>query len=191
MFKNFFVACFLITSFFCANAQFSIDKKWQFGIGGGLVKFSDKDAPYIGDKHLAQIPRFNATYAVKDKFALDAAFSFGSFDSAIITTNQVPYFSFDVSGRYHFLQNIRNFEPFAFVGVSLVDSSRKMTPTINLGAGATYWFSKVVGISTNFYYKHSLDSFESMRSHIQISFGVVFGLDLSGSGRRGSTDCKY
>lgn len=194
MLKNFLFVFIVAISFNCLG-QTSIGHKWQIGIGGGLVKFSDEDVAFIGDKHLSQIPRFNVTRIINNKISVDAALSFGSFDSEtnFITTNNVSYFSFDVSGRYRLMKNASKLDPFVFVGGSLVDSVRKMTPTINIGAGATCWFSKKLGLSTNMYYKHSSDSFESMRSHLQFTLGVVFGTNI-GKGRRGgngSTGCYY
>lgn len=173
-------------------SQSSIGSNWQIGVGGGLVRFSDNDAAFIGDKHLSQVPRFNATRKINNNFSIDAALSFGSFDSAIITNNAVPYFSFDVSGRYQYLKSIDNLQPFVFIGGSLVDSERKMTPTANIGTGVTYWFSRNIGASSQLYYKHSLESFESMRSHIQVTLGVVFGLNFSGRRKgNGATGCYY
>lgn len=172
-----------------------IGHNWQIGVGGGLVKFSDKDVVFIGDKHLVQVPRFNATKRINSVLSVDAAISFGSFDTStkLIAKNNVPYFSFDVSARYRYISTLEKFDPFIFVGGSIVDSnpSRKTTPTFNIGTGITYWFTKMFGFSSQVYYKHSLKSFESMRSHLQFTAGIVFGLNLSSNGRRGSTSCYY
>lgn len=197
MFKNFlFITVFTLFSFFSfSQGSKAIDPNWQFGLGIGLVKFSDKDVAYIGDKHLSQIPRLNATRRINDNFSLDAAISFGASDSGLdlVTTNNVLYFSFDVSGRYKYIKTIERLDPFIFIGGSIVDSERKMTPTANIGTGVSYWFSNNFGFSTQVYYKHSLESFESMRSHLQFTAGIIFGLN-SGKSKRsknGGTGCYY
>lgn len=177
----------LFFSAICLNSysQSTVGHNWQFGIGGGLVRFSDKDAPYIGDKHLMQIPRFNATKRITEDFSADLAVSFGSFDSSLINNN-VPYFSFDLSARYKYIQGVEKLDPFIFVGGSVVDSHprRRTTPTFNIGTGVSYWIAENIGLSTQLYYKHSLDSYESMRSHIQITGGVIFGLNLGKNNNR-------
>lgn len=197
MFKKLFIInLFVLISTLSYSQTSQIGPNWQIGISAGIVKFSDKDASYIGDKHLSQIPRFNATRRINDNFSIDAALSFGSFDSSssFITTNNVPYFSFDISGRYKYLKTIEKLDPYVFVGGSLVDSSRKMTPTANIGTGVSYWFSDNFGFSTQVYYKHSLESFESMRSHFQFTAGIIFGLNLGNKAKRngnGGTGCYY
>lgn len=176
---------------FRSGSTSQIGHNWQIGIGGDIVRFSDKDATYIGDKHLIQVPRFNATKRINNSLSIDGAISFGAFDSLVIT-NQVPYFSFDVSARYRYIYFDR-LDPYVFIGGGIVDSHplRKTTPTINIGTGVTYWFLEHVGVNTQFYYKHSLESFESMRSHIQVTFSVIFGLNLGRSVNRGSSSCYY
>lgn len=156
--------------------------QWQFGIGFGIAKFSDEDAGYIGDKNLFQIPRLNLTIPISDKLSVDGAMSFNTFDVGFIS-NSAKYFSMDGSLRYNFKDLIDKFEPYIFVGGSLVDSERKMTPTMNIGAGATYWVTDGIGLNAQMYYKHSLEIYESMRSHIQLTGSIVFAFDgLFGSG---------
>ena len=60
------------------------------------------------------------------------------------------------------------------LGGSIVDSERKMTPTLNIGAGGIYWITDRIGINPQVYYKYSLESYESMRSHIQGTLSVSF-----------------
>lgn len=196
MYKKFFVIAFLWAFGVECFSQNQIGHNWQFGIGSGLVKFSDKDASYIGDKHLAQVPRLNATKRLNEKISIDGALSFGSFDAStkFIAQNDVPYFSFDLSARYRYISTLEYLDPFVFVGGSIVDSdpNRKTTPTINIGTGVTYWFTEMFGFSTQVYYKYSLKSFESMRSHFQFTAGVVVGLNLGEGRRAGSgSSCYY
>ncbi len=188
---------FILSVFFAASilAQ-SKSKKWQIGIGIGIVQFSDEDASFIGDKYLFQIPRLNLTVPITDNLSVDGAMSFNTFDPGFIE-NSVKYFSMDGSLRYSFNQVSEKFFPYVFVGGSLVDSERKMTPTFNFGAGATYWISDSFGLNTQLYYKYSLESFESMRSHIQVTGGIVYAFDglFGGGGGRSASSiggaCYY
>ncbi len=157
------------------------NNEWQLGISGSVVKFPEADASYIGDQYMFQIPRLNVSAPLTDKLVLDGALSFNTFDVGFIS-NSAKYFSMDGSLRYVFRGVTQDFLPYAFVGGSLVDSERKMTPTMNIGAGANYWVTNAIGINTQVYYKHSLESYESMRSHIQVTLGIVFALKVKGFG---------
>lgn len=171
---------------------------WQIGVGGALTVFSKSDASFIGDRAMVQIPRLNLTMPINNNFSVDGALSFNTVD--LFVTNSVKYFSMDGSLRYSFNNVLQNFYPYVFAGGSLVDSERKMTPTLNLGAGATYWISDSIGLNTQLYYKHSFEGYQSMRSHIQVTGGFVFVLNFlnrggsSRSSRRiktGATGCYF
>lgn len=157
-------------------AQIQEQNKWEVGVGMGIVKFSDENAAFIGDKHLVQIPRLNLTVPISESLTVDGAISFNTFGVGFIE-NSVKYFSMDASLRYNFRNLSETIVPYVFAGASLVDSELKMTPTFNFGTGATYWITKNFGINSQLYYKYSLESFESMRSHIQITGGLVFSFD--------------
>lgn len=172
--KKEFILIVLVFAFSTVKAQ--NNSSWQVGFGASVVRFETKDANFIGDKHIFQTPRLNVTMPLRNKLSVDGALSFNTIDIGVIT-NTSKYFSADVSLRYNFNQLINNFYPYVFVGGSLVDSERKMTPTLNIGVGGTYWFAKNWGANTQLYYKHSLNSYESMRSHLQGSIGIVYNLD--------------
>lgn len=169
-------------------------EKWQFGIGGALVKFGDKHVEYIGDRFLFQVPRFNLSAPIGNKWSFDGALSFNTLKDAGFVSNSVWYFSMDGSFRYNFYEVSKNFHPYVFTGGSWVDSERKMTPTLNFGAGATYWVGDNFGFNSQLYYKHSFEGYESMRSHIQITASVIFGINwnrLFSGGKARSTNCYY
>lgn len=151
---------------------------WQIGLGASIVKFGAEDAQFIGDKHLFQIPRLNLTIPVSEKWSVDGALSFNTFNNAGLISNEVHYFSVDASVRYHFDELVENVFPYVFTGGSIVDSERKKTPTLNVGAGAVYWFAEKWGLNPQVYYKHSFPGYESMRSHVQLTLGVVYQLRL-------------
>ncbi|CAA0191320.1 Probable hypothetical protein precursor [Tenacibaculum maritimum] len=169
---------------------------WQIGVGLAITKFGESDAQFIGDKHLIQIPRVNLTMPISQKLSFDGALSFNTIDGVI--KNSINYLSLDGSLRYNFNSFLGKIYPYVFTGGSLVDSERKTTPTLNVGAGATYWISDKVGLNTQLYYKYSFESFESMRSHIQITAGFVFDLNWSnvfgrgiGTTRVRTSSCHY
>ena len=182
------ILCLLIVStifIFTTNAQ-DTKNTWEVGVGFGVTKFSDSDASFIGDRHLFQVPRLNLTMPISDRISIDGALSFNTIDDISLISNQVKYFSIDGSVRYNFDALFDNFYPYAFVGGSYVDSKRKATPTLNVGAGATYWFSENFGVNSQVYYKHSFESFESIRSHVQGTLGIVYSFHLGSLFGRGN-----
>ncbi|WP_440879606.1 hypothetical protein [Tenacibaculum sp. C7A-26P2] len=168
------VALFLITGSILGQ---NLNDTWQVGFGAGITKFSSKDAGFIGDATIFQVPRFNLTAPIGKHFSIDAALSFNTIDDIGIIKNSVSYFSMDGSFRYNLDAILKNFAPYIFVGGSVVDSERKMTPTLNLGVGGVFWISKRIGVSPQIYYKHSFEGYESMRSHVQGTMSLIFKLD--------------
>ncbi|CAM1365513.1 Outer membrane protein beta-barrel domain-containing protein [Tenacibaculum sediminilitoris] len=179
----------LIAIFTCLSVSVfsqNFNDSWQIGVGFGITKFNESDAAYIGDQYLFQVPTLSLTMPIGQSFSLDGAMSFNTIDDVGFISNSAKYFSMDASFRYNFNAVLEKFAPYVFVGGSLVDSERKMTPTLNFGGGGIYWVSDKVGINPQLYYKHSFEGYESMRSHIQGTLGVVFKLNWnnsSGSGR--------
>lgn len=182
--KNLFLLVFVL-GFTNLIAQ-TKNNEWQVGVGLGITKFSDVDALLIGDKYQFQIPRLNVTMPINDNFAVDGAVSVNTFDTGFIANNDIKYLSVDTSIRY-FYDVADVFFPYVFTGVSVTESSFKLTPTFNVGAGATFWINDIFGLNTQVYYKYSLNSFESMRSHIQVTGGMVFALNLFDLFHNGST----
>ncbi|CAM1357966.1 conserved exported hypothetical protein [Tenacibaculum litopenaei] len=155
----------------------NLNESWQIGFGVAMTKFSESDAGFIGDQYQFQVPRLNLTMPIGERLSVDAAMSFNTLDEVGFVSNSAKYFSIDGSLRYNFDAIIDNFSPYVFVGGSVVDSERKMTPTFNLGVGGIYWVSDRIGINPQVYYKHSLESYESMRSHIQGALSVLIKMD--------------
>ncbi|WGH74528.1 hypothetical protein P8625_10520 [Tenacibaculum tangerinum] len=179
-----FIALFtcLTTSIFSQN----LNDSWQIGVGFGITKFNQSDASYIGDQYLFQVPTLSLTMPIGERFSLDGAMSFNTIEDVGFISNSVNYFSMDASFRYNFDAVLNKLAPYVFVGGSLVDSERKMTPTLNIGGGGIYWVSNTVGINPQLYYKHSFEGYESMRSHIQGTLGIVFKLNWNNSGTGGN-----
>ncbi len=153
------------------------NKDWQVGIGSDIVRFSDDDTRYIGEKTTIQLPRINVTKNLNKDFSVDASVSISGFDSIFGIRNNFSYFSFDISGRYKYFKKINALDPYVFIGISLVDIKTISSPTINIGTGFTYWFYKNIGISPQIYYKKVLDS-QQIVSHTQMSISFIFGFDI-------------
>lgn len=188
--KILFIAIFtcLTTSVFSQN----LNDSWQIGVGFGITKFSESDAAFIGDQYLFQVPTVSLTMPIGDRFSLDGAMSFNTIDDVGFIKNSAKYFSMDASFRYNLNAVLDKFAPYVFIGGSVVDSERKMTPTLNVGAGGIYWVSDNIGINPQLYYKHSFEGYESMRSHIQGTLGVVFKLNWNnGGGDNGRNAAKH
>lgn len=175
MIKKVFFLAFLCCLGSTVIAQ-NLNGSWQIGVGVGVTKFGKNDAVFIGDQHQFQVPRVNLALPIGERFTIDGAISFNTIDIGFIK-NSAKYFSMDGSVRYNFNPLFENFAPYVFAGASIVDSDRKMTPTFNIGAGGIYWINQNIGINPQLYYKHSFESFESMRSHLQGTLAVVFRLN--------------
>ncbi|MCH3883780.1 hypothetical protein [Tenacibaculum aquimarinum] len=183
--KKTIIILFLLTSFL-VKAQ-DTKNTWQIGVGVSVVKFSDENASFIGDRYLFQIPRLNLTMPINERFSVDGALSFNTIDNFSLVQNSARYISADFSLRYNIDQLFDNFYPYVFAGGSLVKSNLKMTPTLNIGAGSTYWFLENWGANGQLYYKYSFEGYESMRSHLQGTLGIVYNLGDSLFGGRGSS----
>jgi hypothetical protein len=68
---------------------------------------------------------------------------------------------------------MHNVVPYIVIGGSFV-SALETTPTLNFGAGNTFWVKENYGINVQFLYKHSEVRFESQYSHFYPSIGLVY-----------------
>ena len=182
---------FLLLITFCYSINMfsqQLNDSWQIGIGMGITKFNESDAISIGDKDMFQIPVLSLTMPIGEKLSIDGAMSFNTIDDVGFISNSTKYFSMDAALRYNFNALSQKFSPYFFIGGSIVDTGKKMSPTFNIGAGGIYWVTNKIGVNPQINYKHSLESYESMKSHIQGTIGVVFKLNWNnvskGSGYR-------
>lgn len=173
--KALLVVMGILFSFYTTKAQ--VENSWNLGVGVAVASFKNIDAEYIGDKRLFQVPRLNITAPVINAISLDLALSFNTIKDIKVIKNSAKYISIDGSLRYNFQKISEKLIPYVFIGGSIVDSERKATPTFNLGVGSTYWFSNKFGLNGQVYYKHSLEQFESMRSHTQFTFGISYNFE--------------
>lgn len=169
-----FFALLIYSSLFFAQTK---NSEWQLGVGASITKFGNSsDVDFIGDRYQFQVPRFNITAPITDNISFDTAISVNTFDFGIIE-NSAFYFSVDLTGRYHF-ELAEWFFPYVLAGASMVDSSLNISPTLNIGAGTTFWVNNLYGINIQTYYKHSFEASKGMRSHFQFTAGMVFAIDL-------------
>lgn len=177
---------FLVVFIVVKNMQ--SQNNFEIGLSTSVVKFSDKGASVIGDKHLFLSPVLGLTYNINKQFSLNVEVAFTSIKDIGIMSNSVNYNSYGLSGSYH-LDYFNKFKPYVFIGGSFVKTEVKRTPTLNFGLGNSYWLSEKFGINTQVVYKFSEKRFESMQSHFQFTLGVVYNFDIEHLFRRKSV-CK-
>lgn len=164
---------------------------FELGLSTSVVRFSDKNAAFIGDKHMFQIPMVHANYLINKKLSVGVELSFNTINNIGIMKNTVKYNSFGGSIRYHFRDVSSIFEPYVFLGGTMVKSERKRTPTLNFGIGNTYWITNKLGVNTQVIYKFSEKRFRSMKSHFNFTLGVVYNFNFSLFNRKRIWEVKH
>ena len=144
----------------------SADNKWTFGLDLAFVKYSDADALTLGGAYVKQIPRFSLA-----KYMFSGVTFVGSVSTSI--GDNKKYTTFDGVARYDFGTSRNNVVPYIFVGGSLVKAA-SLTPTLDFGAGNTFWFSNKYGLNIQMMYKFSQGRFSNQKSHIMPSIGIVY-----------------
>lgn len=147
------------------NAQ-TEKQPWTAGIGFAGAKYSFEAAKIVGGQLAHQTPRFNVSkYLYKGLIA----------DAAVATTvgDSQSYTTFDASLRYDFGTSHDKVVPYILVGGSFISAIRT-TPTANFGAGSTFWFNQKYGLNFQLMYKFSESKFESQKSHLYPSVGLVY-----------------
>lgn len=142
------------------------DNKWAFGLDLASVKYSDADGLLLGGSFINQSPRFSLS-----KYMFSNITFVGAFSTAIGDTQK--YTTFDGLARYDFGTSKNNVVPYIFIGGSFIKAA-SLTPTANFGVGNTFWFSSKYGLNLQLMYKFSEDKFQSQKSHIMTSIGLVY-----------------
>ena len=154
---------FLTSSLISQNRE----NKWTIGLSLASAKYFTKtQARKVGGEFVYQSPRINISKYLFKGLTLDAGFSTAIGDSQ-------KYTNFDGAIRYDFGKSDENVVPYIMLGGSFI-SALSFTPTLNLGAGSTFWVSQKIGLNLQFMYKYSQDRFTSQFSHIYTSVGVVY-----------------
>jgi hypothetical protein len=159
-----FLFLFLTISMFGQNAS----SKWTFGVDLASVKYSETDGnnPNIRGMFISQSPRLSLA---KHMFS---GVTFVGSVSTSIGDNQ-DYTTFDGVARYDFKTSQNTAVPYVLIGGSFVKALR-LTPTLNFGVGSTFWFSDKYGLNIQAMYKYSEERFESQKSHIFPTIGLVY-----------------
>lgn len=162
---NYFCAILFLSLSFYSNGQ-TENNKWTFGLDIAWVSYSEEDMLAVGGKFINQTPRFSLA-----KHMFKGVTFVGSVSTAI-NDNQ-KYTTFDGTARYDFGTSENSVVPYLFIGGSFINAIR-LTPTLNFGAGNTFWFSPRYGLNVQFMYKFSEEKFQTQRSHIMPSIGLVY-----------------
>jgi hypothetical protein len=162
----------LIVIIFLSHSMFSQnhENKWAFGFSLAFAKYTPKQATVVGGEFVYQSPRVNISRYMFSNITFDAGFS-----SAIGDTQ--TYNTFDATMRYDFGTSNNNVVPYLLLGGSFINANA-FTPTLNTGAGNTFWFSSKLGLNLQVMYKFSQDEFESQRSHFYTSAGLVYSFGV-------------
>jgi hypothetical protein len=157
---------FLFIFSFQVKAQ-SEEQKWTAGISLASAHYlTDSQANELGGGFLYQTPRFNISKYMFYNITFDAGISAAILDSQ-------TYTSFDGTARYDFGASKNNVVPYVLLGGSFI-KAKVLTPTVNIGAGNTFWFSDNYGFNLQAMCKYSETKFESQFSHFYISVGLVY-----------------
>ena len=157
------------------NAQ-NPTNKWVAEIGTAFAGYTKPDASVVGGQIAYQTPRF--TLARYFKWNLTMV---GSFATAIGDNQE--YTTFDGLLRYDFGNSFDNIVPYVVVGGSFIQAKR-LTPTLNFGVGNTFWISPKYGFNVQLLYKFSESKFQSQKSHIYPSAGLVYSFGARSTSNR-------
>jgi hypothetical protein len=147
------------------NAQNS-ENKWVFGVSLGSAVYSDEEDRKKGGVFVSQVPRINISRYMFKNITFDAALGFAAIDTEDYTT-------FDGIIRYDFGTSYNNVVPYVLLGGSFISASQ-LTPTLNFGAGNTFWIFPNYGLNFQIMYKFSEAQFSSQFSHLYTSIGLVY-----------------
>lgn len=171
----------ILVFIYCGTTAQTKEQKWVFGVSGSFVSFGDGGAESIlAERYNVQIPKFNVTRYLFKGFSLEAGATLSILDELDgFYDNSFNYLSLDGAIRYDFNLSRENLVPYMGIGGSLVGApstiqGSKMTPTLNFIFGGTFWISPQWGLNVQGTYKYSQEEFASMRSHTQLSAGLVY-----------------
>lgn len=160
------------------------NQKWVVGISGSFVNFGDAgQRSILNERFNFQVPKINVTRYFFKGLSLDAGVTLSVIDKLDgFYENAFNYFSLDGNIRYDFNLSEENLVPYIAVGGSIVGAPTETIPranataTMNFSFGGTFWISHQWGLNVQGTYKYSPEEYESMRSHTQISAGLVYSL---------------
>jgi len=159
------------------------EQKWVVGVSGSFITFGDEGAESIlSERYNIQVPKLNVTRYLFKGLSLEAGATLSILDELDgFYDNSFSYFSLDGAIRYDFNRSEENLVPYIGIGGSIVGGpnnvpNSKATPTLNFIFGGTFWISHQWGLNVQGTYKYSQEEFQSMRSHSQLSAGIVYSI---------------
>lgn len=171
----------LLICFFTAGSAQTKGQKWVAGVSGSFVNFGDSGATSnLGERFNIQVPKLTLTRYLWKGFSLEGGVTLSIIDElGGFYSNSFNYLSIDYGFRYDFNLSEENLVPYFYMGGSIINGpstiqGSKATPTFNIGFGGTYWITHHWGLNVQGTYKYSQADYESMRSHSQVSVGIVY-----------------
>jgi len=180
--KKIVILALLLSISLVSNSQ-NKQSKWTVGVSGSFVSFGEDGLTSIGERFNIQLPKLNVSRYVYSGLIADAGITFGAISEVDgFFGNAFDYFSLDGNIRYDFNLSEENLVPYVAIGGSIIGApstipGSKATPTVNFTFGTTFWITHHWGINAQATYKYSSEEYESMRSHSQISAGLVYSLN--------------
>lgn len=178
--KKIVLAALLICVSFTSYSQ-NKGFKWTLGVSGSFISFGeDGNNSLIRERFNVQLPKINVSRYLFKGLVADAGITYGAISEIDgFFGNAFNYFSLDGNLRYDFNLSDENLVPYMGIGASIVGApstiqGAQATGTLNFSFGGTFWISPQWGINAQATYKHSPEEYESMRSHTQLSAGLVY-----------------
>lgn len=173
------ILVFAITSSLAQNKQ----DKWVVGLSGSFISFGDDGKNgRIAERFNFQVPKINVARYLFSGLTAEAGVTISTFKELDgFFKNEFNYFSLDGSLRYDFNLSEENLVPYFAIGGSIIAppstiEGSNTTATLNFSFGATYWITHRWGLNAQGTFKYSPEKFRSMRSHAQLSAGLVYSL---------------
>lgn len=175
--KTKFTLC-VVSLLFLTSISYSqnSNNKWVAGIHMGSVLYSNADANSAGGAYIDQIPRFTISRYMFGNITFQAGLGITSLDKQKYTT-------FDGLAKYDFGKSYDNTVPYVLIGGSFI-KGQKLTPTLNFGAGNTFWIFPNYGLNFQVMYKFSETRFESQFSHLYTTVGIFYSFRSRNMNRR-------
>lgn len=163
--KQFAFSLLFFISVFISSAQ-NADSRWVFGLHLASAIYKNADGDKIEGSFISQAPRGSIAMYFKNGFTLEGALSLSALDAQQYTT-------FDGAILYDFGSSDEKVVPYVLLGGSFI-SAKSLTPTLNFGAGNTFWIFPNYGLNIQLMYKYSQTKFGSQFSHFYPSVGIIY-----------------
>ena len=178
------IIAFAILILVCSTAISQNEQnKWVVGVSASFVNFGDAGmTSNINERYNFQIPKINVSRYIFAGLSLDAGVTISGIDELDgFFTNSFNYFSLDGNLRYDFNLSDENLVPYIAIGGSIIGapstiSGSVATNSYNFSFGGTFWISHHWGLNAQATYKSVPEEYQSMRSHSQLSVGVVYSI---------------